>query len=102
MLTKVLQGSLEGSLQVHLAVSLRASQAAYRQCLATLQWAAGCDAANDADNEAQVWPPSNPVHVKLQVQKKHAGHCRAWLFMSKPRCGVPPCGQSIGRVARRA
>ena len=64
MLTKVLQGSLEGSSQVHLAVSLRASQAGYPQCQATLQWAAGCDAANDVDNTAQVWPPCNLVHVR--------------------------------------
>ena len=64
MLTKVLQGSLEGSSQVHLAVSLRASQAAYPQCRATLQWAAGCDAANDVNDEAQVWPPCDSVHVR--------------------------------------
>ena len=64
MLNKVLQGSLEGSSQVHLAVSLRASQAGYPQCQAALQWAAGCDAANDVDNKAQVWPPCNSVHFR--------------------------------------
>lgn len=101
MLTKVLQGSLEGSSQVHLAVSLRASQAAYRQCLATLQWAAGCDAANDVDNEAQVWPPSNPCMSSCKFRKSMLDTA-VHGFMSKPRCGVPPCGQPIDRVARRA
>ena len=68
----MLQGSLEGSSQVHLAVSLRASQAAYPQCLATLQWAAGCDAANDVDSEAQVWPPCTSVRVAAANLDQHA------------------------------
>ena len=94
MLTKVLQGSLEGSSQVHLAVSLRASQAAYPQCRATLQGAAGCDAANDVDDTAQVGTRCNSMHVRAAHLKKHAGHGCAWSSLSKQGGACHPADNS--------